>query len=109
MYLSLGNRIRELRKLKQLSQEEIAEQCGVSPSSVSRWETGNLSPSYKHLTQLAKVLDIDISDFYTSPETSVPKSVVLSEILNVASELSVKEQNFLLDIARSLKNLHLFK
>lgn len=39
---SLGKRIRALRELRKLSQEKVAEKCGVETSSVSRWETGRL-------------------------------------------------------------------
>ena len=34
----LGNNIRTLRKAKNLTQEQFAEQLGVSFQSVSRWE-----------------------------------------------------------------------
>lgn len=37
---SLGKRIRALRELRKLSQEKVAEKCGIETSSVSRWETG---------------------------------------------------------------------
>lgn len=60
---SLGKRIRALRELRKLSQEKVAEKCGVETSSVSRWETGGSSPNSKHLTQLAKALEVNKSDF----------------------------------------------
>lgn len=106
---SLGKRIRELRELRKLSQEKVAEKCGVEKSSVSRWETGGLSPSNKHLTQLAKVLEVNKSDFFTAPESPVPENVLLAEILKVAQDLSPQEQSFLLDIAYRLKKLNLSK
>lgn len=106
---SLGKRIRELRELRKLSQEKVAEKCGVETSSVSRWETGGLPPSNKHLTQLAKVLEVNKSDFFTAPESPVPENVLLAEILKVAQDLSPQEQSFLLDIAYGLKKLNLSK
>ena len=85
---SLGKRIRALRELRKLSQEKVAEKCGVETSSVSRWETGGLSPNSKHLTQLAKALEVNKSDFFIAPESPVPENVLLAEILKVAHDLS---------------------
>lgn len=36
----IGRRISELRKERQLTQEQLAEKLGVSNRSVSRWENG---------------------------------------------------------------------
>ena len=102
---SLGKRIRALRELRKLSQEKVAEKCGVETSSVSRWETGGLSPNSKHLTQLAKALEVNKSDFFIAPESPVPENVLLAEILKVAHDLSPQEQSLLLDIAYGLRNL----
>lgn len=38
--MNMAERIRELRKMKGLSQEEFAEQMGVSRQAVSKWESG---------------------------------------------------------------------
>lgn len=103
---SLGKRIRALRELRKLSQEKVAEKCGVETSSVSRWETGGLSPSEK---QLAKALEVNKSDFFTAPESPVPENVLLAEILKVAHDLSPQEQSLLLDIAYGLRKLNLSK
>ena len=39
-----GSFLRELRKEKQLTQEQLAERFGVTNRSVSRWETGSNMP-----------------------------------------------------------------
>ena len=45
MEMSLGKRIRELRTMKNLSQEAVAEKCNVSTPAVSHWETDSSSPN----------------------------------------------------------------
>jgi transcriptional regulator with XRE-family HTH domain len=51
-----GAFLKELRKEKNITQEELAERIGVSRRTVSRWETGSNMPDMDVL--------IDISDFY---------------------------------------------
>ena len=45
-------KIINLRKQKGLSQEELAEQLGVSRQAVSRWELGQTLPDIVNLVQL---------------------------------------------------------
>ncbi len=52
----IGAFLKELRKEKNITQEELAEKMGVSRRTVSRWETGSNMPDMDIL--------IDISDFY---------------------------------------------
>ena len=51
--IKIGNFLRELRNEKNLTQEEIAEEFGVSSRSVSRWENGNTMPELGILVDLA--------------------------------------------------------
>lgn len=41
MELTLGNQIKELRKQKNMTQEQLAEALGLTVQSVSKWETGD--------------------------------------------------------------------
>ena len=42
--IRIGNFLRELRRQQNLTQEQLAEQLGVSRRTVSRWETGSNLP-----------------------------------------------------------------
>ena len=57
-----GSFLRELRKEKQLTQEQLAERFGVTSRSVSRWETGSNMPDLSILVELADFYDVDIRD-----------------------------------------------
>ncbi|MFC3750284.1 helix-turn-helix domain-containing protein [Paenibacillus sp. GCM10012306] len=52
----VGNRISMLRKEKQLSQEQLAEQLNVSAQAVSKWETGKSLPETSTLPLLSTAL-----------------------------------------------------
>lgn len=49
----IGRFLKELRKEKGLTQEQMAERLGVSGRTVSRWETGSNMPDISLLTEIA--------------------------------------------------------
>ena len=51
--MKIGAYLKELRKEKNLTQEQIAEKFGVSQRSVSRWENGYTMPDIRVLIELA--------------------------------------------------------
>ena len=55
-----GDVIRELRKRKKMTQEELANRLFVSGKAISKWETGNGLPDISLLEPLAKALDISV-------------------------------------------------
>ena len=60
--MKIGGFLRELRKEKELTQEQLAEQFGVSSRSVSRWENGNTMPELGILVDLAEFYEVDIKE-----------------------------------------------
>ena len=56
----IGIFLKELRKEKQIKQEQLAEYLNVSNRSVSRWETGNNLPDLDILIQLSKYYDVQL-------------------------------------------------
>ena len=60
--MNLGTKIRELRKNKRLTQEELAAKLHVSPQAVSKWENGTSDPSTSNLCALAKLYGIPVEE-----------------------------------------------
>ena len=63
-------KIVELRKQKGLSQEELAEQLGVSRQAVSRWELGQTLPDVPNLLQLCELFGVS-ADYLVRDEEQV--------------------------------------
>jgi len=59
----IGVRIKEGRRLRRMTQAELAERVGVSDSFISRMETGKKGVSLDSLIKVAVVLDISIDSF----------------------------------------------
>ena len=60
----VGNRIRKLRLEKQLSIEKLALEAGMEYSQVSRIELGRINTSIYQIYQIAKSLDVTISEIF---------------------------------------------
>ena len=59
---TLGERIRELREVRDLSLRELAGKLGLSAAFVSDVELGRRYPSEKVLTDIAKILDTSLEE-----------------------------------------------
>ena len=51
-----SERLKELRKGKHLTQQELADKFGISRVGYSYWETGKREPNFKKIILLAKYL-----------------------------------------------------
>ena len=59
-----------LRKMRQMTQEDIAEKLGVSRQSVAKWESGETVPDLDKCRMLADIFDVTLDDLanYESEE-----------------------------------------
>jgi transcriptional regulator with XRE-family HTH domain len=58
----LGQKINSARKLRRLTQREVAEKLNVHPSMVTRWEKGQMHPKDKTLEAIAAALGFTIEE-----------------------------------------------
>lgn len=60
--IKIGVFLKELRKEKKLTQEQLAEKLNVSSRTVSRWETGSNMPDIGMLVEMASFFDVSIPE-----------------------------------------------
>lgn len=60
----IGKKIRQIRLERGFSQEELSEKIDISPRHMCTIETGKSFPSIETFIKIAKVLDINIDDFF---------------------------------------------
>lgn len=63
--MDLGNHLLNLRKSKQLSQEEVAEKLGVTRQTISKWETNQSLPDFDKILPLCKLYEISTEELIT--------------------------------------------
>ncbi len=73
----VGTRIALLRKAKDMTQMELADQLMVSYQAVSNWERGNTMPDIAKLEDLSKILGVSIEELLGSKtETEIVQKVI---------------------------------
>ena len=60
MRMNMGERLRQLRRQRHLSQEEVARHIGITRSAYSHYEINNRQPVYETLIKLAAFYDVSL-------------------------------------------------
>lgn len=64
----LGRRLRALRRLKRLTQHDLANEVGISVSMLSTIERGAKYPRVELIKKFARVLDVPLEELFVLPE-----------------------------------------
>lgn len=98
----IGLRIKELRKLRNLTQEELAEKIKIDPKTLSGIEVGRNFPSMVTLVKLTKQLKIDLSDIFDYPYVSYNIEDLRKILKNMIDEVDVKQLKILIKVVQNI-------
>jgi len=90
----IGKFISELRKEKNITQEQLAEKIGVTAKSISRWENGKTMPDLSLFNPLCEILGITVNDLMSGEFVDNKDSInTLGEnIVNMVSDIETKDK-----------------
>ena len=98
----IGMRIRNIRKTQGLTQEQLAESVSLSPSYISRVETGNSTPSLECLCKIASALDVGLQAILYDLFLTDTTGGTAQEIAVTVSCLPPRVQKLALEYIKSL-------
>lgn len=101
-YYLIGQKIRKVRKSRGLSQEELAEQIGISTTHMSHIETGNTKLSLPVLVDLAAVLEVR-TDELLYEDSPAERSASMDEIAHVLEACNTQQIHIIEDLVKALK------
>lgn len=84
----IGAFLKTLRKEKELTQEQLAEQLYISGRTVSRWETGSNMPDIGMLVELAEFYDVSIPEIINGERKSENMDQKIKETAVAMAEYS---------------------
>ena len=94
--VKIGKLLQELRKEKGITQEQLAEQMGVTRRTVSRWETGSNMPDLDILIALSDFYTVDLREILSGERKSECMNEELKETVLQIADYSNEEKTQLL-------------
>lgn len=96
----IGNKITELRKKRNYTQEQLAEKVGVTRQTLSNWESNITSPDLNQTGILCEELKININDLIdNNVEIEIKETnKVLSKLINKEVYIEFDDEFFDMDI-----------
>ena len=108
--MSIGQRLKEARKARKISQDALAEKLGVSRGVITNIEHDKVEePQALVLSAICQVLNInrqwllDGTGSMEPKQPAGPSAKILSELYSYARELSEEELLFVLSVIKSYK------
>lgn len=101
-YSNIGRKIREIRKLNQLSQAMLSEMIDKSPTYISYIENGRKKMSLDTFVQIAHSLNIP-TDLLLSGQVKSASKIASHEITMILSDCDTYERLIIVEMVKALK------
>ena len=98
--VKIGEFLRELRKEKGYTQEQLAERFNVSRRSISRWETGSTLPDLDILMEMADYYEVELRELLDGERKSEKMDQELKETIEKVADYSNEMKK------RFIRNMH---
>ena len=100
-YTVIGQRIKQARLAKNLTQEDLAEKIDISVACLSRVERGNSHVNLKRLNQLCKLLDVD-EGYVLNGASSDSNNYLDKEFSELLKGCSPEKQKLIYRVAQTI-------
>ena len=91
---TLGKRIANLRREKNLKQEDLAQMLNISPQAISKWENDLTCPDISILPELSKIFNVTIDELLVGKKETEEVKLVPQEERKNLKDIKLKIQIF---------------
>lgn len=97
----IGTRLKDARKKKEYTQEELAEQMGVSIAYLSKIETGKIHINLERLSQICDILDVTEGEILNGVSVTSDKYLD-SKFSSILKKCNSKQQHLAYKIIQAI-------
>ena len=95
-------KITDYRKKKGWSEYQLAEESGLTQSTISSWYRRDMLPTIHSLEKICAALEITLSQFFSTDKDNFSLTSTQKELLNEASRLTEQQQKSLITFLQTL-------
>ena len=88
----VGNFIAEMRKKKNLTQQQLGDKLYVTDKAVSKWERGKSLPDITLLSKLAEIFEVEVEDILSGEINKNKKNINIDERIKEL-QISIETRN----------------
>ena len=89
----LSENLKNLRKAKGITQEELAIRLNVVRQTISKWEKGLSVPDADTLIKLANYFEVSVSEILGSKvETEIDSNIIAEQLSRINEQLAIKNK-----------------
>lgn len=104
-----GNKVREIRTSKHMSQEELAFKASINPAHLGQIERAQKNPTLDTISQISNALNVPISELFAELSSSKSEpctTLIADKILLHVNRMSDYQQKELLRLIRILEHFN---
>lgn len=84
--MNLGENIKKYRKQKGLTQKELASKVGVTASTITKYEKGDLQPNLDTIKEIAKALDISYVEIIDDNQVDLAQQTINKLVRSIVGD-----------------------
>ncbi|WP_373845452.1 helix-turn-helix domain-containing protein [Clostridium sp.] len=102
---NIGNRIKELRKINNITSTELSNKIGISQGQLSRLENNVNTAQFDTIMKICEIFSITLSEFFNDGSNSelAILNPQLKELLHNAKDLTPEQLELLSKFIKSIK------
>lgn len=93
-------KLKELRKNKKITQEQLAEQLDISRSKVSSWETNRRDMSITEAIKLANIYEVSLDNLFEINKITEEEYVKISDKFFKSKNITLEEKVRIIELLR---------
>ncbi len=100
LYKSIGQKIRKIRKMKEMTLEDLSFETNIDWSFLARIETGKAVPSLATLYKISVSLNISMNQLFSNKDDLKKEDLLDKDIYSILIKLSTKDKQRIFEIIK---------